>query len=209
MKRINVSKNVIRRLPRYLRRLEDLSRRGVQRISSGELAVQMGLTASQIRQDFSNFGEFGQQGYGYNVETLRHAISEILGRSQGYSAILIGVGNLGSALLGNFNFEAAGFKMKAAFDVAPRLIGKEHFGVMVHHSDTLEEYLKHEKTDMAVLTVPQALANTISHSLITGGIRSIWNFTNVELHNPADSGVVIESVHFSDSLLTLSYYLTN
>lgn len=209
MKRDNISKNVIRRLPRYLRRLEDLSRRGIHRISSGELGEQMGLTASQIRQDFSNFGEFGQQGYGYNVESLSREIAEILGKNKGNTAILVGLGNLGSALLGNFNFSASGFSMETAFDVAPHLVGTEHFGVLVRHSDTLEEFLAKEKPDMAVLTVPQALANAVAQRLIAGGIRSIWNFTNVELHNPPGSGVVIESVHFSDSLLTLCYYLSN
>lgn len=129
MKRVKVSNNVIRRLPRYLRKLDELTDAGVSRISSGELGRQLGLTPSQIRQDFSCFGEFGQQGYGYKVTALRAEIASILGMDRGYSAILIGVGNLGQALLCNFSFKTWGFDLKAAFDVKPQLIGTDYEGV--------------------------------------------------------------------------------
>ena len=99
MKRIKVSNNVIRRMPRYLRKLDDLNAAGIERISSGELGRQMGLTPSQIRQDFSCFGEFGQQGYGYNVVALRGEVAKILGMDRNYSAVLVGVGNIGRALV--------------------------------------------------------------------------------------------------------------
>ena len=110
MKRAKISNNVIRRLPRYLRKLEDLVYKDIDRISSGELGRQMGLTPSQIRQDFSCFGEFGQQGYGYNVELLRDEIKSILGMRCGFSAVLVGVGNLGHALIENFGFSSYGFR---------------------------------------------------------------------------------------------------
>ena len=125
MKRIKVSNNVIRRMPRYLRKLDDLNAAGIERISSGELGRQMGLTPSQIRQDFSCFGEFGQQGYGYNVVALRGEVAKILGMNRNYSAVLVGVGNIGRALVENFCFEQYGFTLKAAFDINPDLIGKE------------------------------------------------------------------------------------
>ena len=130
MKRIKVSNNVIRRMPRYLRKLDDLNAAGIERISSGELGRQMGLTPSQIRQDFSCFGEFGQQGYGYNVVALRGEVAKILGMDRNYSAVLVGVGNIGRALVENFCFEQYGFTLKAAFDINPDLIGKEMHGIV-------------------------------------------------------------------------------
>ena len=155
MKRVKVSNNVIRRLPRYLRKLDELTDAGVSRISSGELGRQLGLTPSQIRQDFSCFGEFGQQGYGYKVTALRAEIASILGMDRGYSAILIGVGNLGQALLCNFSFKAWGFDLKAAFDVKPQLIGTDYEGVKIHDMATLPQFLSENKVDAAVLCVPK------------------------------------------------------
>ena len=139
MKRLKVSNNVIRRLPRYLRKLDELTERGISRISSFELGHQLGLTPSQIRQDFSCFGEFGQQGYGYNVQALRGQIAAILGADRGFSAILIGVGNIGRALMDNFCFSDWGFVLKAAFDINPELIGTEFKGVKIYSADSLEE----------------------------------------------------------------------
>ena len=191
MKRVKVSNNVIRRLPRYLRRLDELTDEGVSRISSFELANQLGLTASQIRQDFSCFGEFGQQGYGYNVPALRAHLASVLGVDRGFTAVLIGVGNIGRALMDNFCFSDWGFRLTAAFDIDPRLIGTEFKGVPILGMENLEDYLAENKTDIAVLTVPK---------------DAIWNFTNVELTGPA-SDVIVENVHFSDSLLSLSYYV--
>ena len=124
MKRIKISNNVIRRLPKYLRKLDDLRNAGVERISSGELGRQMGLTPSQIRQDFSCFGEFGQQGYGYNLVSLRSSIAKILGMDRNYTAVVMGVGHLGHALVNHFDFEACGFSLKAAFDLKEDLSGK-------------------------------------------------------------------------------------
>ena len=123
MKNVKISNNVIRRMPRYLRKLDELSAQGVERISSNELGRQLGLTPSQIRQDFSCFGEFGQQGYGYNLSSLRDEIAAILGMDRGYQVVVIGVGNIGHALLDHFNFESCGFHLLAAFDVDTDLIG--------------------------------------------------------------------------------------
>jgi redox-sensing transcriptional repressor len=207
MKRSKISANVIRRLPRYLRKLDDLAYHGVERISSGELGRQTSLTPSQIRQDFSCFGEFGQQGYGYNLETLRSEISAILGAKRGYSAILVGVGNLGHALMENFGFAAYGFHLKAAFDVRPDLVGTEVAGVPVYHVDQLKAYLAKETVDIAVLAVPRRFAAQMAHTLSDNGIGAIWNFTNLELDLDS-SKTLVENIHFSDSLLSLSYYLT-
>ena len=175
MKRIKVSNNVIRRMPRYLRKLDDLNAAGIERISSGELGRQMGLTPSQIRQDFSCFGEFGQQGYGYNVVALRGEVAKILGMDRNYSAVLVGVGNIGRALVENFCFEQYGFTLKAAFDINPELIGKEMHGIVVHDFSTLDDILADIQPDVAVLCVPKAMANDVANDICSVGVKAIWN----------------------------------
>lgn len=207
MKRVKVSNNVIRRLPRYLRRLDELTDAGVSRISSGELGRQLGLTPSQIRQDFSCFGEFGQQGYGYNVAELRAEIGHILGIDSGHKIIVVGVGHLGHALLQNFDFDKVGFRIDSAFDVSPALIGTEIRSVAVRSMDELEEYVANYHPDVAVLTVPQSVAQPLADRLIGLGVRGFWNFTNVELSTD-EPGVFFEDIHFVDTLLTLSYRIS-
>ena len=208
MKRIKVSNNVIRRLPRYLRKLDELTEAGVSRISSGELGRQLGLTPSQIRQDFSCFGEFGQQGYGYKVTALRAEIASILGMDRGFTAILIGVGNIGQALMCNFSFKNWGFDLKAAFDIKPELIGTEYEGVPIFDMKALPEYLAENHIDVVVLCVPKEHAVSTTEMLTKHGINAIWNFTNVELTAP-ESRTIVENIHFSDSLLSLSYYIAD
>lgn len=207
MKKDKVSNAVIRRLPRYYRHLDDLYRSGVVRISSSALSRSMGFTASQIRQDLSCFGEFGQQGYGYNVEKLRNEVADILGMNCGHSAVIVGAGNLGRALIQNFHFEKSGFTLAAAFDVDPSIVDGQVGGIPVYHIDRLEEYLRAHPASVAVLTVPRASAHSIAGRLVEAGIRGIWNFTNtdLELQTP---GPVVENVHFADSLRTLSYMIS-
>ena len=208
MKKENISDAVIRRLPRYYRQLTDLCNRGVIRISSHSLGQEMNITASQIRQDFSCFGEFGQQGYGYNVEELRAEIGHILGVDNDHHLIMIGVGNLGHALLQNFVFSQTGFTVDAAFDVSPAVVGTEIRGVPIYHIDTLEDFLKDHHVDVVALTIPQSVAQGTADWLIGLGIQGFWNFTNIELvSNRPD--VKFENIHFADSLLTLSYRISN
>ena len=207
MKKENVSDAVIRRLPRYYRQLTELCAKGVVRISSHSLGQEMNITASQIRQDLSCFGEFGQQGYGYNVEELRTEIGRILGVDNSHSIIVVGVGNLGRALIQNFHFNDAGFLLGAAFDVSPALIGGEVAGVPILSMAELERFIPEQKPDVAVLTVPQAVAQATADRLIDLGVRGFWNFTNVELSSSVE-GIQFEDVHFADSLLTLSYRIT-
>lgn len=206
MKRAKVSNNVIRRLPRYLRKLDELSENGVDKISSRQLGDLLGLTSSQVRQDFNCFGEFGQQGYGYNVSALRTQIAGILGMERGFSAVLVGVGNIGRALMENFCFTDWGVNLAAAFDIKPALIGTEYKGVRIYSMDELESYLRENKVDIAVLTVPKAAAVPVTKRLTESGVDAIWNFTNVELTEP-NSSTIVENVHFSDSLLSLSYFV--
>ena len=206
MKRVKVSNNVIRRLPRYLRKLDELSESGVDKISSRQLGDLLGLTSSQVRQDFNCFGEFGQQGYGYNIAALRAQIAGILGMERGFTAILVGVGNIGRAMMENFCFSDWGVNLAAAFDIKPALIGTEYRGVHIYSMDDLEKYLGENKADIAVLTVPKTAAVPVTERLTASGIDAIWNFTNVELTEP-NSSTIVENVHFSDSLLSLSYFV--
>ena len=186
MKKQNVSDAVIRRLPRYYRYLDDLHLKGSVRISSSVLGEKMGITASQIRQDLSCFGEFGQQGYGYNVDELRGEIGRILGVDQSHRIIVVGVGNLGRALIQNFRFNDTGFLLEAAFDVSPALVGTDIAGVPVLDTTELERFVPEHKPDVAVLTVPRAAAQQMADRLIGLGVRGFWNFTNVELSSQAE-----------------------
>ena len=208
MKKENISDAVIRRLPRYYRQLTDLCSRGIIRTSSHSLGQEMNITASQIRQDFSCFGEFGQQGYGYNVEELRAEIGHILGVDNDHHLIMIGVGNLGRALLNNFPFESSGFTVDDSFDVDADIINTAINGVPVYSVNDLEQYIKRHTIDVVVLTVPQSVAQDMAARLISLGIKGFWNFTNVELSS-SEPDVKFENIHFADSLLTLSYRIAN
>ena len=208
MKKENISDAVIRRLPRYYRQLTDLCGRGIVRISSHSLGQEMNITASQIRQDFSCFGEFGQQGYGYNVEELRSEIGHILGVDNDHHLIMIGVGNLGRALLHNFHFSQAGFTVDAAFDISPAVVGTSVNGIPVYSMQELDSFVQQNHIDVVVLTIPQSVAQDTATHLIELGVRGFWNFTNVELSSPTDD-VKFENIHFADSLLPLSYRIAN
>ena len=206
MKKSYISKNVIRRLPRYLRKLDELSAAGVERISSGELGSRIGYTPSQIRQDFSCFGEFGQQGYGYNVASLREEIAHILGMDRQRSIILVGTGRIGQSLIENISFARLGFRLLGAFDIRSELIGARIRDISVQDSALMGDFIRTNGVDIAILSSNRARAQSIADELIAAGIKAIWNFTEAEI-DPGDSGVVVESIHFSDSLLQLSYYL--
>ena len=198
-----VSNSVIRRLPRYYRFLSELRQKGTTRISSGELAAHMNLTASQIRQDLNCFGGFGQQGYGYNVESLYREIGKILGLDKQHNFVIIGAGNLGRALGNYMNFERRGFIFKGMFDANPELVGKDVRGVKVMPMDQLESFIRENDIDIAVLTIPKTSAVEVADKLVANGIRAIWNFAHVDLNVP--EGIQVENVHLSDSLMKLSY----
>ncbi|MBR1862143.1 MAG: redox-sensing transcriptional repressor Rex [Lachnospiraceae bacterium] len=206
MQEKGISQAVIGRLPRYLRYLGELKENGVERVSSQELSTLMGVTASQIRQDFNNFGGFGQQGYGYNVDFLFTEISKILGLDREYNFVIIGAGNLGSALGNYLNFERRGFIFKGIFDKNPELVGKDVRGVKVKHINDLEDFLRNNAIDIAVLTIPKTGATLLVDTLVENGIRAIWNFAHVDLDVP--EGVQVENVHLSDSLMKLSYNIS-
>ncbi len=200
-----ISQAVISRLPRYFRYLGELRDEGVERISSQELSERMKVTASQIRQDFNNFGGFGQQGYGYNVNYLYSEIGKILGLDKCHNFIIIGAGNLGRALGNYFNFERRGFIFRGIFDCNPALVGEEVRGVAVKPMEELETFVQNNEIEIAVLALPKASAVPVAERLVANGIRAIWNFAHVDLNVP--DGIQVENVHLSDSLMKLSYNL--
>lgn len=203
----DISQAVIRRMPRYYRYLGELLEEGVERISSNELSVRMKVTASQIRQDLNNFGGFGQQGYGYNVQYLYDEIGKILGLDQQHSIIVIGAGNMGQALANYVKFEKRGFVIKALFDIDETLTGSSVRGIHIYHMDDLDAYVKEHRVDIAVLTLPKEEAGPVSQKVIDLGIKAIWNFAHLDLDVPRD--VVVENVHLSDSLMQLSYNIVS
>lgn len=198
-----ISQAVIGRLPRYFRYLGELKDEGVERISSQDLSGLMKVTASQIRQDFNNFGGFGQQGYGYNVEYLYNEIGRILGLERQYHFIIIGAGNLGRALGNYMNFERRGFILRGIFDQDPETIGRDVRGVKVKPMEELESFVRENDIDIAVLTIPKDGAVSVADRLARTQVKAIWNFAHVDLNLP--DGIQVENVHLSDSLMKLSY----
>lgn len=202
MKQREISAAVIRRLPRYYRYLGELLQNDVVRISSKELSNRMKVTASQIRQDLNNFGGFGQQGYGYNVEYLHSEIGKILGLDVQHNMIIIGADNLGQALA-NYNFEKVGYHLIGIFDTNPRLKGVSVRGIEIKMMDALDDFVKNHQVDVVTLTVPKRQAVEIAHHLEKIGIKAIWNFAPTDLN--LSESVCVKNVHLNESLMTLSY----
>lgn len=199
----NVPAVVVKRLPRYYRYLGDLLEQNITKISSGALSKKMNVTASQIRQDFNCFGGFGQQGYGYNVEYLYHAIGDILGLHDEDTTIIIGAGNLGRALANHTHFAKRGFKLVGIFDVDTKIIGSRINGIEVMSAEKLEEFLAENRVDIAMLTLPGKAVKETAELLAKCGIKGLLNFSYTELK--LAENVAVENVHMSDSLMTLSY----
>ena len=204
-KKKNVSMAVIKRMPKYYRYLGQLVKNDVDRISSKELGEKIGFTASQIRQDLNNFGDFGQQGYGYNVKELHNQIGAILGVGKEYNAVLIGAGNIGQAIANYSRFTDIGLGITAIFDANPKLVGMRIRDVEIKDIDELKGYLEENHIDMGILCVPRINAQKVCDVLVNGGVRGIWNFAPIDLHVPET--VKVENVHLSESLLTLVYQM--
>lgn len=198
----DISPVVISRMPRYYRYLGELLRKGTDRISSGELSKLMNVTASQIRQDFNNFGGFGQQGYGYNVQYLHDEIGKILGLDKPHTILVVGAGNMGMALASHSTFYKQGFTVNGIFDINPELKGKKVNDVEVCMMDELEDFIHNHQVDIVALTVPKETAQGITDRVVGCGVKAIWNFSHQDLKVPND--VCVQNVHLSDSLMTLS-----
>lgn len=203
MEEKDISQAVIGRLPRYFRYLGELKDEGVERISSQDLSELMKVTASQIRQDFNNFGGFGQQGYGYKVEYLYEEIGKILGLDKTHNLIIIGAGNLGQALANYMNFERRGFLFRGIFDNDPALYGKKIREMEVKPIEEMESFVRENQIDIAVLTIPKSSAESVAKRLVDNGIKGIWNFAHVDLDVP--KRIQVENVHLSDSVMKLTY----
>lgn len=205
-----ISDSVIRRLPRYYRFLGELLEEGITKISSNELSQRMKLTASQIRQDLNCFGGFGQQGYGYNVSELRTEIGRILGVDKCRKAILIGAGNLGTALALHINFQKSGCELIGIFDSNPKIFGQDLGGLKIMDIAQLNSFCKENNPEIAVLCTPKSAAKELCDILIDLGVCSFWNFSHYDLNlEYEDKDIVVENVHLGDSLLTLTYRTNN
>ena len=204
-KRSNVSSSVIKRLPRYYRFLTSLDSSGIEKISSGNLAKQMHLTASQIRQDLNCFGGFGQQGYGYNIKNLSSEIAEILNLNIKKNIIIIGAGSLGKTIASQIDFNNCGFNLVGILDTNYDLIGKEIAGITVSSMGSVETLCHTNQIDSVVLCIPKTAAEKVAPHLIKYGIKNFWNFSHYDLQLDFEN-VVVENMHLSDSLMRLSYH---
>ena len=203
-KKKNISMAVIKRLPKYHRYLNELMKNDVDRISSKELGEKIGFTASQIRQDLNCFGDFGQQGYGYNIKELYSQISKILGIDKVYNAVIVGAGNIGQAIA-NYRFDRSGINLKGIFDTNSELVDKVIKDVTIQDISKFNECLENNQVDIGVICVPRANAQKVCDEMVKNNVKGIWNFAPVDLSVP--DGVTVENVHLSESLMTLIYLL--
>ena len=201
-----ISLQVIKRLPRYYRYLTELDKLGLTKISSSDLSRKIQVTASQIRQDLNCFGDFGQQGYGYNVKNLRESIAEILGIREDNKAIIIGVGHMGGAIANHTTLEKCGVKLVGLFDNSMDVLGKTVAGLVIRDVKDVEAFCIENQVDIAVLTLPKHATEDVAKRLAKVGVKGFWNFANTELRleNP---DIYIENVHMGDSLMQLCYQL--
>lgn len=199
-----ISPAVIRRLPKYYRYLGELTKLGVNKTSSRELSEMTGFSASQIRQDLNNFGGFGQQGFGYDVENLRNEIAKILGLDKKYKIVIVGAGNIGQAIANYTGFYEADYEVVALFDKNPKLIGMSIRNAMIMDSDDIESFLQKEKVDIVVICTPKSVSQQVAEQVVQCGIKAIWNFAPKDLKMPDD--VHVENVHLNESLFSLTYY---
>ena len=201
-----ISKAVVSRLPRYYRYLEELRTQKIERISSKELSKMMNVTASQIRQDLNNFGGFGQQGYGYNVQYLYDEISKLMGLDVTHKMVIVGAGNLGQAIANYGNFKNRGFEITALFDRNPELIGKKTANAEILDIEYLYDYVKENNVDIVALTLPKDPARKIAEQLVECGVKAFWNFAHTDLRFSSD--IIVENVHLSESLMKLTYQIS-
>ena len=205
-KQEKISNAVIKRLPRYRRYLNELRKKGVDKISSNEFSSLIGYTASQIRQDLNNFGGFGQQGYGYSVEGLYNEISVILGLDRGYRMVVVGAGNLGMAIVNHTYYYKTGFVVEAIFEVNPNIIGSQINGIEVLDYEGIVEYVENNNIDIGIICTTKDVAQEVADKLCFAGVNGLWNFAPIDIETP--SHVAVENVHISDSLHSLAYHMS-
>ena len=199
-----IPKVVIERLPRYYRYFDWLDGK-VEKISSKRLGEYMGASASQVRLDLSYFGDFGQQGYGYNIKKLKRELGNILSINAETSFIIVGAGNIGRAMTRYRAFSNAGFSLKAIFDNNPSLRGQIISGVKIHHTDELVPFIQKNHIDIAILAIPKENANAVAHTLSKAGVKGILNFAPLDLETLGD--IQVENIHIIDKMLALSFMI--
>jgi redox-sensing transcriptional repressor len=193
------------RLALYLRKLRELRSRGVERVSSKDLAEMIDLNAAQIRKDFSYFGEFGTRGVGYEVARLVDEISHSLGLDRTWNVVIVGAGLLGTALARYRGFSEQGFRLVAMFDSSATVIGASYGTGRVRSIADLEAFCGEERVDIALVTVPAGEADGTVARLGAAGVKAVLNFAPVKVHAPED--VLVRQVDLSSELMSLSFYL--
>lgn len=207
MKETNIPKATAKRLPLYYRYLKFLHTSGEKKVSSTELSEAIKVDSATIRRDFSYFGELGKRGYGYDVEKLMDFFAKTLSEDRLTNVALVGVGNLGHALI-NYRFhQSNSIRISAAFDVKEDIVGRILDGVPVYHSDELIEQISDQHIEVAILTVPPESAQENAEKLVEAGIKGIMNFTPISLDVP--KGVQIQNVDLTNEMQTLIYFLSN
>ncbi|MGY3765640.1 redox-sensing transcriptional repressor Rex [Vagococcus vulneris] len=207
MKDVTIPKATAKRLPLYYRYLKFLFDSGKQKVSSTELSDAVKVDSATIRRDFSYFGELGKRGYGYDVESLMNFFGKTLNEDTLTNVALVGVGNLGHALL-NYRFhQSDSIRISAAFDVNPDIVGRILDGVPVYSSDDMIEQIKAQHIDVAILTVPLEVAQQNVDKLVDAGIKGIMNFTPVRINTP--DNVMIQNVDLTNEMQTLIYFLSH
>ncbi|MGB2982111.1 MAG: redox-sensing transcriptional repressor Rex [Candidatus Zixiibacteriota bacterium] len=202
-----VSDSTVGRLSMYYRSLLEFEKKGYKIVSSNDLAKTEKLTPAQVRKDLSSFGSFGTRGLGYPARELKEKIAKILGLDRSWNVALVGVGNVGSALVSYKEFQKQGFNIKVLFDNDLRKISKSHKGITVSDVKNLAEELKKNKIDMVILAVPAQSVQEVADRVVSAGVKSILNFAPVQIKVPED--VVLRSVNMAMELEHLSFYLTN
>jgi redox-sensing transcriptional repressor len=193
------------RLALYLRKLRELRSRGVERVSSKDLADLIGLNAAQIRKDFSYFGEFGTRGVGYEVARLVDEISHCLGLDRSWNVVIVGAGLLGTALARYRGFSEQGFRLVAMFDSSATVIGASYGAGRVRSIADLDGFCRDEKVDIALVTVPAGEAEATVARLTAAGVKAVLNFAPVRVH--ASEEVMVRQVDLSSELMSLTFYL--
>lgn len=196
---------VIGRLPIYLRALLQMSQEGRQVTSSQELGERLGISAAQIRKDLSQFGEFGKQGTGYNIEYLANQVREILKVNKVWDVAIVGAGDIGRALAGYSGFSERGFRIAMIFDNKSELVGSNVGGFTIKSTDTLTEEIRAAGIKMAMIAVPGTQAQAVASKLVEAGVRAILSYAPVNLNVPA--GVRVQNIDPSIHLQRMTYYL--
>jgi redox-sensing transcriptional repressor len=202
-----VSDYTVKRLSTYFRTLSEFEKKGQNIVSSKDLARTGKLTPAQVRKDLSFFGSFGTRGLGYPVRELKDRIARILGLNRTWNVALVGVGNVGSALVSYKEFQKQGFNIKLLFDNDQRKIDKNHKGIKVSDVNLMRKALKDDKIDMVILAVPAMAAQQVTDQVVASGVKTILNFAPIQIKVPND--VVVRSVNMAMELEHLSFCLVN